>query len=73
VINLDKKMIHMAAFILMAVGAINWGLVGLLDINLVTMIFGEGSLTNIVYILVGASGVYAVIEHKGACKYCGGK
>lgn len=40
------------------IGAINWGLIGLLNFNLVTTIFGVNSLfTNIVYTLVGICGV----------------
>ena len=38
--------------------AINWGLIGLFDFNLVTFIFGDASvLTKIVYILVGIAGL----------------
>ena len=59
------------AYILMVIGAINWGLVGLLDINLVTLIFGSiPILAKIIYILVGVSGVYALyckIAKKGCC------
>ncbi|MCR4324611.1 MAG: DUF378 domain-containing protein [Candidatus Curtissbacteria bacterium] len=37
----------------------NWGLVGLLDINLVETVLGAmPSLVRIVYILVGVSAVY---------------
>lgn len=40
------------------IGAINWGLIGLLDFNLVDALFGTGSiLSRIVYILVGISGL----------------
>jgi uncharacterized protein len=47
------------ALVLVLVGALNWGLIGLMDLNLVTAIFGEdGVLTNIVYILVGVSALY---------------
>lgn len=67
------KMLHMVAFALVLIGALNWGLVGLLDMNLVTMIFGMSGLTNIIYILVGASAVYIAIGHKKDCKICGGK
>ena len=36
------------------IGAINWGLIGILDFNLVSMLFGEDSiLSNIVYTIVG--------------------
>lgn len=40
------------------VGAINWGLVGLFDLNLVTLLFQEGSfLTKLIYIIIGIFGV----------------
>ena len=41
----------------LVVGAINWGLVGLLGMNLVENLVGM-DLAKIVYILVGAVGVY---------------
>ena len=40
------------------IGCINWGLVGLLDFNLVEFLFGnETMLTRIVYVLVFISGI----------------
>ena len=39
------------------IGAINWGLIGLLNINLVETIFGLGMISNIIYILVGVAGL----------------
>lgn len=40
------------------IGAINWGLIGLLDFNLVDTLFGTGSLlSRIIYTLVGISGI----------------
>jgi uncharacterized protein len=53
--------VEMVAFYLMVVGAINWGLVGLLGLNLVALILGTGILAKLVYILVGVSGVYALV------------
>ena len=39
------------ALILTIVGAINWGLVGLLDFNLVDALFGDGTiLSRLIYI-----------------------
>lgn len=67
------KMLHMVAFVLVVVGALNWGLVGLLGLNLVTMIFGMGTLENLVYILVGASGIYLAFTHMNDCKMCSAK
>lgn len=50
------------AYALIIIGALNWGLVGLFDINLVALIFGNASmLSRLVYILVGASAVYHII------------
>lgn len=40
------------------IGAVNWGLIGLLDIDLVAMLFGDASfLTRVVYTLVGICGL----------------
>jgi uncharacterized membrane protein YuzA (DUF378 family) len=51
------------AMILVVVGALNWGLVGLFGFNLVTAIFGSmGFVVKLIYILVGASGVWALIS-----------
>ena len=50
-----------AAMLLMVIGALNWGLVGALNVNLVTALFGEQSaLTRVVYALVGLAGLYGV-------------
>lgn len=46
------------AWILVVVGALNWGLIGAFNFNLVTMLFGVGVLTQWVYILVGVAGLY---------------
>ncbi len=54
------KIIGLTALVLLIIGGLNWGLVGLFNYNLVTMIFGVGTMwTNVVYVLVGASALYA--------------
>lgn len=54
------KALNILALILIIVGGLNWGLVGGLNFNLVAALLGDGSLlSNIVYILVGLSAVYA--------------
>ena len=46
------------ALIFTVIGAINWGLVGLFDINLVNLLFGSiEMLEKLVYILVGITGL----------------
>ena len=40
------------------IGAVNWGLIGLLNIDLVALLFGDNTLmTRIVYSLVGVCGI----------------
>lgn len=56
VINLNTK--QLVGWVLV-VGAVNWGLVGLLNLNVVEAVLGAGSLlTKVVYLLVGLAGVY---------------
>ena len=44
------------------IGAINWGLVGLFDFNLVEYLFGDGSdVSRIVYTVVASSGLINII------------
>jgi uncharacterized membrane protein YuzA (DUF378 family) len=45
---------------LVVVGALNWGLVGLFDWNLVTEIFGTGTVTDVIYVIVGVAGLMMV-------------
>ena len=50
------------ALVLIIVGALNWGLVGLFDFDLVATLFGgqDALLARIVYILVGLAGLAAL-------------
>ena len=49
------------ALVLVIVGAINWGLVGLFDFDIVAAIFGKMSvISRIVYDLVGLAGLYLI-------------
>lgn len=43
------------------IGAVNWGMIGVFDVNLVSLMFGQDSvITNIIYALVGLSGLLCV-------------
>lgn len=49
------------AFILVIVGGLNWGLVGLLNLDLVKLLFGSiPILMQLVYILVGLAALYMI-------------
>lgn len=53
---------EMLALALVLIGGLNWLLVGLFSFNLVTAIFGDGSLlARIVFILVGVSALYILM------------
>lgn len=67
---MHNKTVHMVSFLLMAVGGLNWGLVGALDINLVTMILGTGMAANLVYMVVGLATILEIITHRGRCTDC---
>jgi uncharacterized membrane protein YuzA (DUF378 family) len=55
------------ALVLVIVGALNWGLVGLFEFDLVAAIVGEefgttNAISRIVYALVGAAGLYLAVS-----------
>lgn len=55
------KVFDCTALTVAIIGAINWGLIGLFQFNLVSFLFGDMSLlSRIVYILVGLCGLYLV-------------
>ena len=53
------RSLHRIALLLVIVGAVNWGLVGLFQFDLVATLFGgqTAPLSRVVYALVGLSGV----------------
>ena len=64
------KLLHVVSFFLVMVGALNWGLIGLFDYNLVTMVITSAALQQMVYVLVGLAAVYLLITHQADCKMC---
>ena len=58
--------LRIIAYILVIIGAINWGLVGIFGYDLVASIFGDMSLiSRIVYGLVGVSAIVLLITNRG--------
>ena len=54
------------ALVLLIVGGLNWGLVGLFDLDLVATLFGSGStISRAVYVLVGLAAIwgFALMRH----------
>lgn len=55
------KTLDYIVLILSIIGTINWGLVGLLNFDLVRVLFGNMSLlSRIVYVIIGISGLYSL-------------
>jgi uncharacterized protein len=51
-----------ASIVLVVIGALNWGLVGLFEFDLVAAIFGRlSAISRIVYVLVAVAGVYLLV------------
>lgn len=52
------QILQKIALVFTIIGAINWGLIGIFDFNLVASIFGDGSaLSRIIYAIVGICGL----------------
>jgi uncharacterized protein len=59
------KMLDVTIALLLVIGGLNWGLVGLLNVDLVASIFGEMStLSRIVYALVGLAALFQALSWK---------
>ncbi len=56
------KNLQSLAYVLIIVGALNWGLIGFFGLDLVAFLFGEMTvLTRIIYSLVGLSALFHII------------
>lgn len=72
---MGSKNLSLVAMVLVVVGALNWGLVGAFEYNLVTelvglVLNGETAVTveRVVYSLVGLAGVYQLVDMVNAKK-----
>lgn len=60
-VNMAFVIINIISFIIVLIGAINWGLIGIFDWNLVTAIFGGFNVgSRIVYCLVFAAALWLI-------------
>jgi uncharacterized protein len=57
------RIVDIIAVVLLIIGGLNWGLVGLFDFNLVTVVFGTlPVLVKLIYILVGVAALYQIFR-----------
>ena len=62
------KAAHSIAFLLLVIGGLNWLLIGLFNWGVADIL--GGSVSKIVYILVGLSTLYIIFTHKKTCMMC---
>lgn len=59
----NKSLLSVIALLLTCVGGLNWGLVGIFDIDLVAAIFGHMSmLSRAVYAVIGACSILSLLS-----------
>jgi uncharacterized membrane protein YuzA (DUF378 family) len=54
------KRFEPVALLIVVLGALNWAMVGLFDTNVISDVFGSGTLTDVVYTVVGVCGLLYV-------------
>jgi len=60
------KTMDVIAAVLVVVGALNWGMVGMFQFDLVAALFGNASgMSRLVYSLVGFAGIFQAMQWKG--------
>ncbi|MCL2321469.1 MAG: DUF378 domain-containing protein [Oscillospiraceae bacterium] len=56
------KVLNVIALILVIIGAINWGLIGFFEFDLISSIFGAmTAFTRVIFALVGIAGLYSFV------------
>jgi len=65
----SMKVAHMIAFLLLAVGGLNWLLVAVMPEWQIGM-WVSAQVANIVYVLVGLAALFEIFTHRGRCRDC---
>jgi len=59
---MERSTLGWIALILVIIGGLNWGLFGLFSFDIIEAIFGMGIISDIIYVLVGLSAVWILVE-----------
>jgi uncharacterized membrane protein YuzA (DUF378 family) len=66
-----KKITYIVAMLLTIIGALNWGLVGAFNLDLVSTLFGVMTpITRFVYVVVGLGGLLLLVWLKCTINWC---
>ena len=55
------NIVQKTALVFTIIGAINWGLIGLFNYNLVESLFGTSMFSAIIYMIVGIAGIINIM------------
>ena len=56
---MERNWLDVVCLILIIIGAVNWGLIGFFNLDLISVIFGNMSMiTRIIFAVVGIAGIY---------------
>lgn len=56
------RTLQIISYILVLIGALNWGLVGLMDIDLVALVFGQMTIVaRFIYTIIAISAILSLI------------
>jgi uncharacterized membrane protein YuzA (DUF378 family) len=65
------KYLNKVAYILVIVGALNWGAVGLFQMDIVEKVLGDMTMSSrLIYVLIGISAVVFLITKTCKCNHC---
>lgn len=61
-ICMERNWLDITALILIIIGAINWGLIGFFEFDLISYFFGTlTAISRIIFAIVGIAGIYSLI------------
>lgn len=59
---MERNWLDVVSLILIIIGAINWGLIGFFNLDVISLIFGNMSMiTRIIFAVVGIAGIYSLV------------
>lgn len=65
------KYVKLISYLLVIIGALNWGLVGVFNFDLVARLMGDMTiLSRIVYALIGAGGLVSLVSLAASDSSC---
>lgn len=72
--KMQKKGLHMATFILLVIGGLNWLAFGIFQQEVGSLVGGpDQAVARTIYILVGLAAIYEIATHKKNCRTCNDK